>query len=413
VGIESRRILDMQKIYVRFASEDFVKEFSDRLRLDISDCDELLLPSQETTTKRKIKRSAPPCVQDWEEHWVGMPDFVQNKKEPYKLLTVHLQDSEEIRSSFARVTQQKITNKTKSIWYPKLDRGKHCRGRAWFSKESHPPQFPFYVISKSRATSCITSRALSRMGIPHKVVIEPVDYDDYAAAMGEANLLTLPFSDLDQGSIPARNWVWDYSTRRGEKWHWILDDNIQDFDRLVRNTKIKVKTSAIFKAAEDFVLRYKNIGQAGFNYHSFCKVTDKVPPYTLNTRIYSCILLRNDLDFRWRGRYNEDTDLSLRILKSGQCTILFNTFLADKVTTMRMKGGNTDHVYTDQDQRRKFAESLVEQHPDVTKVVWKFNRWHHHVDYRPFKFNYLERKRGVQIAATNNDYGLYIGKSKC
>jgi hypothetical protein len=78
-----------------------------------------------------------------------------------------------------------------------------------------------------------------------------------------------------------------------------------------------------------------------------------------------------------------------------------------------MKGGNTDHVYTDQDQRRKFAESLVEQHPDVTKVVWKFNRWHHHVDYRPFKFNYLERKRGVQIAATNNDYGLYIGKSKC
>ena len=400
---------NMQKIFLRFDSEHAIAKFSKKLNLNIDDCDELHFPSQKVSSKRKVRRAISNEIPEWKDHWIGMPDFVQEKKEPRKLLTVFLE--EDSREKFAELTEQKITNRTKSIWYPKLDRGKHCRGRAWFSKENHKPQQSFYVISKSRPNNCLTSKALARMGIPHKVVVEPVDYSDYAKAVGEKRLLTLPFSDLNKGSIPARNWVWEYSKQRGERWHWILDDNIQDFDRLVRNTKIKVKTSAIFRAAEDFVFRYKNVGQAGFNYHSFCKVTDKVPPYSLNTRIYSCILMRNDLDFRWRGRYNEDTDLSLRILKAGLCTILFNTFLADKVTTMRMKGGNTDHVYTDEDDRRKFAESLVEQHPDVAKVVWKFNRWHHQVDYKPFKTNQLIFRKGAKLSTSVNNYGMYIGKS--
>ena len=78
---------------------------------------------------------------------------------------------------------------------------------------------------------------------------------------------------------------------------------------------------------------------------------------------------------------------------------------------MRMKGGNTDHVYTDDDDRRKFAESLVEQHPDVAKVVWKFNRWHHQVDYKPFKTNQLIFRKGAKLSTSVNNYGMYIGKS--
>lgn len=399
----------MQKIFLRFDSQENVQKFSERLGYDVSPLKEIAIPRTRNKVLAKEKKTRPPNKAEWKNHWLEMPNYVQEKKEPHKLLTVWLKNDSDVRELFAMISEQKITPKTKSIWYPKLERGTHCRGKAWFSKEDHLPQFPFYIISKSRPT-CITSRALTKMGVPHKVVIEPVDYRAYADSIGEENLLVLTFSDLGKGSIPARNWVWNYSKKQGEKWHWILDDNIQDFDHLVRNTKIKVRTPAIFKAAEDFILRYENVGQAGFNYHSFCKVTDKIPPYTLNTRIYSCILLRNDLDFCWRGKYNEDTDLSLRILKSGLCTILFNTFLADKVTTSRMKGGNTDHVYTDNDQRRKFAESLEQQHPDLVKVVWKFNRWHHQVDYRPFKEMQLKFKKGVQPSNSVNDYGMYVGE---
>ncbi len=83
----------------------------------------------------------------------------------------------------------------------------------------------------------------------------------------------------------------------------------------------------VWSPNKDFVLRYENIAMAGPNYFMFAPRKRKHPPFSLNTRIYSCNLIRNDLPFRWRARYNEDTDLSLRMLKAGWCTVLFYVFL--------------------------------------------------------------------------------------
>ena len=269
------------------------------------------------------------------------------------------------------------------------------------------PKYPIYIPSKGRAYKPLTIQRLQEMRVDFKVVVEPCDESDYLQIVPRSQLLVLPFENLGQGSIPARNWVWDHSIENGWSKHWILDDNIEAFNRLNRNMKPEVRTGAIFKAAEDFVDRYENVAISGFNYYSFCKSTDAVPPFYLNTRIYSCILIDNAIPYRWRGRYNEDTDLSLRALKDGYCTILFNAFLAGKVTTMRMKGGNTDELYAD-DGRKKMAEALRDLHPDVTKVVWKFNRWHHQVDYRKFKKNKLIKKSGIQIENKVNNYGMVL-----
>ena len=269
--------------------------------------------------------------------------------------------------------------------------------------------YPIYIISKGRWHSRLTSKALERMNQPYYIVIEPQEFDEYAAVIDPSKILVLPFSNLGQGSIPARNWVWEHSISLGAERHWILDDNIEDFNRLNQNKKLVVRTGAMFKAAEDFVNRYENVAIAGFNYYSFCKSTEKLPPYYLNTRIYSCILIKNDIDYRWRGRYNEDTDLSIRVLKDGWCTVLFNAFLAGKVTTMRMDGGNTDQLYQD-DGRLVMAQELVAQHPDVARVAWKFKRWQHHVDYSSFKKNALIRKPDLDIKDGVDNYGMVIKK---
>ena len=76
---------------------------------------------------------------------------------------------------------------------------------------------------------------------------------------------------------------------------------------------------------------------------------------------------------------NEDTDLNIRFLKAGYCTINFQMFLGDKATTMTIKGGNTDSVYTDGDNRLLFAQSLQKQHPDVVTISQKWGRCHHHL----------------------------------
>lgn len=270
------------------------------------------------------------------------------------------------------------------------------------------PKYPIYIISKGRWQKRQTQKILEYMNLPYKIVIEPQEFELYNKYIDESKILVLPFSNLGQGSIPARNWVWDHAISIGAEKHWILDDNIDSFYRLNKNMKLLVTCGSIFKCAEDFVNRYTNIAISGFNYNSFIFKDYVGSPYYLNTRIYSCILIKNDIPYRWRGKYNEDTDLSLRVLKDGWCTLLFNCFLANKETTMRAKGGNTDEIYKQTNNRKEFAESLKEQHPDVVDVVWKFNRWHHKVNYKPFKKNKLIKCKDLNITNDINNYGMII-----
>ena len=278
------------------------------------------------------------------------------------------------------------------------------------------PKYPVYIISKGRWESRLTSKALERMRVPYHIVVEPQEYDNYAAVIDQEKILVLPFSNLGQGSIPARNWVWEHSISVGAERHWILDDNISDFYRFHDGKRISVTDGTIFLASEDFVDRYTNVALAGMQYKMFAitSLTSSIrKPFLMNTRVYSCILIKNNMPYRWRGRYNEDTDLSLRVLKDGWCTILFYAFLADKMPTMTMKGGNTEELYKldgQKDGRLLMAQSLQQQHPDVTKIVWKWGRWQHSVDYRPFKNNRLIRKPGAEIPEGVNNYGMKLVK---
>lgn len=273
------------------------------------------------------------------------------------------------------------------------------------------PKYPVYIISKGRWKRRQTAKTLERMNVPYKIVVEPQEYEKYAEVIKPKKILVLPFYNMGQGSIPARNWVWGHSMNRGAKRHWILDDNIESLERFNHNMKIKCETGTPFKIMEDFVERYKNIAMAGPHYALFCPALENRPPIKFNVRIYSCILINNNLHHRWRGKYNEDTDLSLRVLKDGWCTVLFNAFLIGKRATMTQGGGNTDNVYIDGDNRLKFAQSLQKQHPDIVKVTWKFNRWHHQVDYSGFKQK-LKFKNDYVPKQSINNYGMVLKKNK-
>jgi len=274
------------------------------------------------------------------------------------------------------------------------------------------PKYPIYVISKGRWKSRLTPRALDELGVPYRLVIEPQERDEYAAVSDPEKLLILPFSNLGLGSIPARNFVWEHSIQDGHARHWIMDDNIVRFYRFHQNAKHPLADGSALAAMEAFTDRYKNVPMAGPNYEHFVSSREpNIPPVRFNTRVYSCILLSNSIPHRWRGRYNEDTDLALRLLKEGYCTALFNAFTANKVATMTMKGGNTDDLYAktkEFDGRLEMALSLQRQHPDVTQVTRKWGRWQHHVDYRSFKSNKLIRCEGVEVSESVNNYGMKL-----
>jgi hypothetical protein len=284
------------------------------------------------------------------------------------------------------------------------------------------PQFPLYIPSKGRWELRQTARALDSMNLDYLIVVEEQEFPNYAAVIPREKILVLDkqyqreydtFDDLgdskSKGPGAARNFIWDHSIAQGFDWHWVMDDNIRVFYRLNRNTKIRLRCGAGFRAMEDFVLRYENVAMAGPNYEMFVPRKYKAPPFITNTRIYSCNLIRNAVPFRWRGRYNEDTDLSLRMLKAGWCTIQFNAFLQDKAPTQTLKGGNTDEFYAKEGTLAK-SKMQVAMHPDVSKLVKRFGRWHHHVNYKVFAKQKLIRRPDLDIPAEVDEYGMVFAK---
>lgn len=65
---------------------------------------------------------------DWEKEWKGMPEFIQEKQEPYAKIIFRFNNEEDLQE-FAQLIGQKLTSKTKSAWHPKLERGKNRNKR--------------------------------------------------------------------------------------------------------------------------------------------------------------------------------------------------------------------------------------------------------------------------------------------
>lgn len=349
---------------------------------------------------------------DWTEHWWAMPSFEMGDARPQHKITINFMTAEDV-AEFAKATGIPVSVRSDSAWFPHQQ---PLRGEFYYDGPKTDSKYPVCIPSKGRADCQKTGKALDRLGVSYRFFVEETEYDWYCQHLGESKVVKLPFHDLGQGSIPARNFIWEWAREREYKRHWTVDDNIQSFARCTQNRRLCVYGGAFFKAMENFVDRFDNVAMAGPHHKGF--VMDRDPnctPFLLNSRVYSCILLDTTLDYRWRGRYNEDTDLSLRLLKDGWCTLLFRALCMDKGTTVGvrnakpMKGGNTDNVYNNgDDKRRAFAESLKEQHPDCVQVVWKFNRWHHQVDYSFFKNNRLRLKPGVIPTPTIDEYEMKL-----
>ena len=325
--------------------------------------------------------------------WVrNMPEYV-NEERPIETNPVFklIFPTDEDREHFNELLGVRITPTTRSYWFP--HRPNHSlMGMMYITDEPVIPKYPIYVLSKGRYETRYTSKTLEEMRVPYTMVIEPQEYELYAQHISRDKLLVLPeeYLNKNQGGIPARNFIWGHSMAEGHKAHWVIDDNIEGFFRWNRNKKLPITSGICFKMIEDYYDRCTNVAQCGIQYSSFYpEISLRRPLYIKNTRIYSCILQNNEVELeeRWRGKYNEDTDLSLRLLKKGYSTLLFQNFLCGKKATLSVKGGN-QQIYSGNGLQLKL-DSLIAQHPDVVKGTIKFSKVHHQVDYRPFKDNVI------------------------
>lgn len=233
------------------------------------------------------------------------------------------------------------------------------------------------------------------MKVPYYIVVEEQEFGEYARFVDSKKILILDRSfqrnyetlddlgdSITKGSGPARNFAWEHAKANGFSHYWCVDDNIRSFHILNNNKKYRIFNGKFFRFQEEFVLRYKNIGMAGPQYEMFSPRLQKHNPFIWNHRVYSCNLIRTDLPFRWQGRYNEDTILSLRLLTNLWCTVLFYFFLQGKIATQNLPGGNTDELYKNGTAAK--TEMLFREYPKYVKKIIRWGRPHHFIDYSVF-----------------------------
>lgn len=62
-------------------------------------------------------------TEDWKNEWIGMPEFIQTKSEkPFSQITIRFKNQDDL-NKFSKLINQKLTKKTKSIWFPQIERG--------------------------------------------------------------------------------------------------------------------------------------------------------------------------------------------------------------------------------------------------------------------------------------------------
>jgi hypothetical protein len=120
------------------------------------------------------------------------------------------------------------------------------------------------------------------------------------------------------------------------------------------------------------------------------------------------------LEERWRGRYNDDTDLSLRVLATGDLvTACFYSFVSGKLTSGRTKGGMADMYknHSHEGYWKKF-EALKQTWGNLITFTNKRHadgRPHHHIEYTKHFLQKPVLKQGLEIPKKINEYNMVFG----
>jgi len=249
------------------------------------------------------------------------------------------------------------------------------------------PMYPVYIISKGRYDKTLTADNFEKSGIDYLIAVEPQEYDLYVKKLGLKRVLKLPFSNLGLGSYPARNFCWEHAKAQGYKYHWLFDDNILFWMKWVNGKRIKwLDLFSAFSYVENHANK-TNIDISGFEEPNFVVKIPKTP-FKYNCHVYSAMLIKNNLPYRWRLKYNEDIDLCLQVLHNKGTTASCVYYMANKVSTSdKQKGGNQDELYKNNSASKNLlkAKTIEAVWPQYAKTVIRFNRHHHLINWKQFK----------------------------
>lgn len=256
-----------------------------------------------------------------------------------------------------------------------------------------------YIISKGRP-SCRTARTLTELEYPGEWFIVCGTNDDklkeYQDKWGKRVLVfdfnkeletidtldNFGFDSMPSGATPVRNATRGLSDERGELRHWQFDDDYTHFRVYDHETK---KNRNVTGAELENVLF--NISTFAHNADvpntGFAVATDTFPEmvFTFSRRVFNAHNLTSDKTkfVKWRSRMNDDLINAIEVYYSGKTEYSFKFLGLAMPPTQSEEGGLTE-FYEAEGTVRKTAYAVLIA-PQAVKLVQKFGRYHHKVNW--------------------------------
>lgn len=257
-----------------------------------------------------------------------------------------------------------------------------------------------YIISKGRP-QCITARTLVKMNYPGEWFIVCGNNDEtlpqYKENWGDRVLVfdwyeeikhtdtldNFGFEEKASGACPVRNATMKISQKRGELRHWQFDDDYTIFMHFDKSLKKNVKFDSGVQF-EEWLYRIAKFGhEARMSNIGFAQSAETFPENacTFSRRIFNAHNLpsTDDIFVPWVGRMNDDLINAINVWKSGGYEMQLKHMNMTMPNTQSEQGGLTEMYNQDGTVRKSAYPVLVA--PNATRLVVRFGRYHHSVDW--------------------------------
>jgi glycosyltransferase involved in cell wall biosynthesis len=184
--------------------------------------------------------------------------------------------------------------------------------------------WPIYIPSKGRPDGQ-TFKLLQ--GMPYKAVIEPQDEKAYRE-QGIDSLLVL--AKNDEGLCYSRNFILEHAQAIGNKWIWMIDDDISSIGTIIK-ARFKKCDALIPLMDAQIIVNQPNCAIGAMQYQQFAWSAKSPASPHARCESVTALQVQHIADLRYRFRLKHDKDMVAQVHERGMISIRSNwTAFANK-----------------------------------------------------------------------------------